>query len=99
MAEDLARLKFVRKAHVYKSGVLAGHLERTQRGSVVFGYVPDYTASPVASTLPFAPDPVESPNGALPAFFAGLLPEGHRLTVLKDVVKTSLADELSLLLA
>ncbi|MDP9936092.1 type II toxin-antitoxin system HipA family toxin [Paenarthrobacter nicotinovorans] len=99
MAEDLARLKFVRKADVYKSGVLAGHLERTQRGSVVFGYVPEYAASPVASTLPFAPDPVESPNGALPAFFAGLLPEGHRLTVLKDAVKTSLADELSLLLA
>lgn len=102
MAEDLAQLKFVRKADVYKSGVLAGHLERTQRGSVVFSYVPEYAASagsPVASTLPFEPDPVESPNGALPAFFAGLLPEGHRLTVLKDAVKTSLADELSLLLA
>jgi serine/threonine-protein kinase HipA len=42
---------------------------------------------------------VEAPSGALPAFFAGLLPEGHRLTVLKDAVKTSLADELTLLLA
>ena len=102
MAEDLSQLKFIRRADVYKSGMLAGHLERTQHGSVVFRYEPDYTASqasPIASTLPFEPDPVESPNGALPAFFAGLLPEGHRLTVLKDAVKTSLADELSLLLA
>lgn len=102
MAEDLAQLKFVRDADVYKSGVLAGHLERTERGSVVFRYVPDYAASgagPVASSLPLTQKPVESPNGALPAFFAGLLPEGHRLTVLKDAVKTSLADELSLLLA
>ncbi|WP_284975662.1 HipA domain-containing protein [Arthrobacter sp. efr-133-TYG-104] len=102
MAEDLAQLKFVRSADVYKSGVLAGHLERTERGSVVFSYAPDYFASgasPVASSLPFTHDPVESPNGGLPAFFAGLLPEGHRLTVLKDAVKTSLADELSLLLA
>jgi serine/threonine-protein kinase HipA len=34
---------------------------------------------------------VEAPSGALPAFFSGLLPEGHRLTVLKDAVKTSFA--------
>lgn len=102
MSEDLAGLKFVRSADVYKSGVLAGHLERTERGSVVFSYVPGYAASgagPVASSLPLTQGPVESPNGALPAFFAGLLPEGHRLTVLKNAVKTSLADELSLLLA
>ncbi|MEV7661345.1 HipA domain-containing protein [Paenarthrobacter sp. NPDC089316] len=102
MVEDLARLKFVRSADVYKSGVLAGNLERTHRGSVVFSYVAGYRSSgagPVASSLPFTQDPVESPNGGLPSFFAGLLPEGHRLTLLKDAVKTSLADELSLLLA
>src|SRR5688500_9379812 len=100
--EELGRLKFVRNADVYKAGVLAGHLDRTDRGSVVFSYAPDYLASgasPVASTLPLMQDPVESPSGALPSFFSGLLPEGHRLTVLKDAVKTSLADELSLLLA
>ncbi|WP_347109716.1 HipA N-terminal domain-containing protein [Paenarthrobacter sp. S56] len=74
MAEDLAHLKFVRTADVYKSGVLAGNLERTDRGSVLFTYAPGYAASganPVASTLTFAHDPVESPNGGLPAFFAG----------------------------
>ena len=99
---ELGRLKFVRNADVYKAGVLAGHLDRTDRGSVVFSYASDYLtsgASPVATTLPLTQDPVESPSGALPAFFSGLLPEGHRLTVLKDAVKTSLADELSLLLA
>ncbi|MBT2549993.1 HipA domain-containing protein [Arthrobacter sp. ISL-65] len=77
-------------------------MDRTDRGSVVFSYTPDYPASggsPVASSLAFALEPVESRSGSLPAFFAGLLPEGHHLTVLKDAVKTSLADELSLLLA
>jgi serine/threonine-protein kinase HipA len=102
MAEELGRLKFVRSADVYKAGVLAGHLDRTDRGSVAFSYTPDYLGSgagPVATTLPLTRESVESPSGALPAFFSGLLPEGHRLTVLKNAVKTSLADELSLLLA
>ena len=39
------------------------------------------------------------PGGALPAFFTGLLPEGRRLGALRRAVKTSVADELSLLLA
>lgn len=102
MTEDLQRLKFVRGADVYKAGVLAGHLSRTGRGSVAFSYTAEYLAAgsrPVATTLPLDGDAVESPSGALPAFFSGLLPEGHRLTVLKDAVKTSLGDELSLLLA
>ncbi|KRE71681.1 type II toxin-antitoxin system HipA family toxin [Arthrobacter sp. Soil762] len=102
MIEDLGRLKFVRSADVYKTGVLAGHLNRTGRGSVVFSYRPGYLASDgraVATTLPLTAEPVEAPSGALPSFFSGLLPEGHRLTVLKDAVKTSLGDELSLLLA
>lgn len=102
MTEDLGRLKFVRGADVYKTGVLAGHLNRTGRGSVVFSYRPDYLAAggrAVAASLPLTMEPVEAPSGALPSFFSGLLPEGHRLTVLKEAVKTSLGDELSLLLA
>lgn len=102
MSEDLGRLKFVRSADVYKAGVLAGHLNRTSRGSVAFSYAPKYLASGgrnVATTLPLSAEPLEAPSGALPAFFSGLLPEGHRLTVLKEAVKTSLGDELSLLLA
>lgn len=102
MSEDLGRLKFVRSADVYKAGVLAGRLNRTSRGSVVFSYAPEYLAAggrAVATTLPLTAEPVEAPSGALPSFFSGLLPEGHRLTVLKEAVKTSLGDELSLLLA
>lgn len=40
-----------------------------------------------------------APAGAVPPFFAGLLPEGRRLTALRGAVKTSADDELSLLLA
>lgn len=53
----------------------------------------------VATTLPVTTAAVATANGALPPFFAGLLPEGHRLTVLRTVAKTSLDDELTLLLA
>lgn len=93
MSEELQRLKFVRSADVYKAGVLAGRLDRKDRGSVAFSYTLDYLASgasPVATTLPLTQAPVESPSGALPAFFSGLLPEGHRQTALKNAVKTSL---------
>ncbi|NQV07569.1 HipA domain-containing protein, partial [bacterium] len=38
-------------------------------------------------------------SGAVPAFFAGLLPEGARLAAVVAAVKTSMSDELSLLLA
>jgi len=44
-------------------------------------------------------EPVVRPGGALPAYFAGLLPEGRRLSALRRAVKTSADDELSLLLA
>ncbi|MCT9625646.1 HipA domain-containing protein [Pseudarthrobacter equi] len=102
MTEDLARLKFVAQADVYKAGVLAGQLNRGGNGGIVFTYTPAYLAAggaAVSHSLPLTDAPVEAPSGAVPAFFAGLLPEGHRLTVLKDAIKTSLGDELSLLLA
>lgn len=64
--------------------------------------MPDYVNAqlpPVATTLPLGLDPVDTPSGSLPPFFAGLLPEGHRLTILRNAAKTSLDDELTLLLA
>lgn len=99
---DLQQLRFVAAADVYKAGRLAGRLERTPDGATAFTYVNRYLADggpAVAVTLPVAAEPVVTAGGGLPPFFAGLLPEGHRLTVLKDAVKTSLDDELSLLLA
>lgn len=102
MADDFEELKFVRAADVHKGGVLAGHLARTGQGGVSFSYAAEYLTSglpAVASSLPVTDHPVETPAGALPPFFAGLLPEGHRLSVLRDATKTSFDDELTLLLA
>lgn len=97
--KELRSLRHVRTADVYKAGALAGTLSRSAEGTVVFEYVDAYSGPDVAFTLPQTQRRVESAGGAVPAFFAGLLPEGHRLTVLRRAVKTSLDDELSLLLA
>ena len=90
-----------RIADVYKGGVLAARLERAE-GGTRFSYVPAYLASggeAVASTLPVSPRPVDTPAGAVPPFFTGLLPEGRRLASLRRAVKTSADDELGLLMA
>lgn len=102
MAAALQELRFIRTADVYKNGIPAGQLARTGTGGVQFSYRPDYLSGghpAVAVSLPTTDAPVEAPAGALPAFFAGLLPEGHRLTVLRSATKTSFDDELTLLLA
>ena len=52
----------------------------------------------MATTLPVSDTSVVRGGGALPAYFAGLLPEGRRLGALRRAVKTSVDDELSLLL-
>lgn len=96
---ELNTLRFVRQAEVHKAGVPAGTLDRALSGEVTFRYREDYAGDPVATTLPITDRPVTRPGGGLPPFFAGLLPEGHRLTVLRREVKTSADDELSLLLA
>lgn len=91
----------VDRAAVHKGGELAAYLTRTPAG-VEFAYTPEWVRSggrAVATTLPLTGDPVLSVGGAVPAFFAGLLPEGRRLSALRRVVKTSADDELSLLLA
>jgi serine/threonine-protein kinase HipA len=103
MIATLDALRFVEVADVYKAGALAARLERVPGAGIRFAYLPAYlvgqAAAPVASTLPLGVGEVLSPGGSLPAFFAGLLPEGRRLSVLQDAVKTSLDDELTLLLA
>lgn len=96
---DFEALRAVRSADVYKAGTLAASISRTRHGGTEFRYAPEYSGDPVASTLPLSTEPVTGGSGSVPAFFAGLLPEGHRLTVLRRAVKTSADDELSLLLA
>lgn len=96
---ELTSLRQVTRADVYKSGSLAGSLDRAPSGEVTFRYDSGYAGDAVASTLPVTDAPTIRPGGGLPPFFAGLLPEGHRLTVLRREVKTSADDELTLLLA
>jgi serine/threonine-protein kinase HipA len=69
---------------------------------VVFSYRADYLADPgpaVARTLPLKAAPVRTPAGAVPPFFAGLLPEGARLRAVVAGTRTSEDDHLTLLLA
>jgi len=91
----------VNRGDVYKGGELAAHLARTSNG-VEFGYTRAWVDSggpPVATTLPVTAEPVLSAGGAVPSYFAGLLPEGRRLGALRRSTKTSADDELSLVLA
>jgi serine/threonine-protein kinase HipA len=99
--DQLELLRTVEQADVYKSGRHAATLTRTPRG-VEFRYLDGWLeaeGSRVATTLPLSHEPVLRPAGAVPSYFAGLLPEGRRLGALRRAVKTSADDELSLLLA
>jgi serine/threonine-protein kinase HipA len=98
---DLHELGSVTQTDVYKGEQLAAHLTRTKDG-VVFSYTSEYLASDspqVATSLPKGDIPRLTSAGGVPPFFAGLLPEGRRLVALQRAIKTSIEDELSLLLA
>jgi serine/threonine-protein kinase HipA len=91
----------IRTAHVLKNGVPAATLTRVE-GGVEFAYTTAYLETgsrAVATTLPLTDARLRTMAGAVPPFFANLLPEGRRLTALRRSVKTSADDELSLLLA
>src|SRR5688500_4708402 len=99
--EDLHGLRTVDRADVFKAGQRAATLTRTNDG-IAFQYTDEWLDSggrPIATTLPVQPEPLSRPGGAVPAYFAGLLPVGRRLGALRRAVKTSADDELSLLLA
>lgn len=99
---DLSALRDVDTADVYKSGRLAGRLHR-QHDDVVFTYDDDYrrdpAAPPVAFALPKDGSEARATGGAAPPYFAGLLPEGLRLTAVVGATGTSADDHLTLLLA
>ena len=90
----------IQVADVFKAGRRAAQLRRTASGTT-FSYLPEYAADgiAIATTLPISARTLACQAGAVPAFFAGMLPEGRRLTALRRLVKTSADDELSLLLA
>lgn len=98
---DLEAMRSVGVADVLKAGRHAATLTRDS-DAIEFAYRTDYLEGDgpaVATTLPRSDRPARTPAGAVPAFFAGLLPEGRRLSSLRRAVKTSADDELSLLLA
>ncbi len=100
MISDASEAKAVDVADVFKRDVLAGRLRR-MTDHVEFAYEPGYLRAGgrrVASTLPVRREPYRTPGGAVPAFFAGLLPEGARLQAIISGAKTSADDEMSLLL-
>lgn len=88
------------EALVYKKGIAAASLVSIG-GRTTFCYLPEYLQSDlpaVASSLPKVIQEITLSGGATPAFFTGLLPEGQRLVAMRDRVKTSLSDDLGLLL-
>jgi serine/threonine-protein kinase HipA len=89
----------ISRAIVYKGEQAAGELLR-DRDDVVFRYFADYLdgpGRPVATTLPKSRQEYRTQGGSVPAFFAGLLPEGRRLQALTSSLKTSSDDESSIL--
>ena len=94
-------LRQINAAAVYKGDVHAGGLTR-DRDDVIFTYEDSYLAGggqPVATTLPLRREPFVAHGGAVPPFFAGLLPEGRRQTAVRDRLKTSPDDEFTQLIA
>jgi serine/threonine-protein kinase HipA len=88
---------------VFRGDELAGAIERTDKGSA-FRYAPAFlrahpTDRGIAYNLPPRAEPYETVGVNLHTFFAGLLPEGLRLTALVRSAKTSPDDLLTLLMA
>jgi serine/threonine-protein kinase HipA len=100
-------LRTVDVADVYLNAEVVASLHRLQRDEIRFSYrdtslkpgesVRDRSVS--WSLLITAGYPVTTTGGAVPSFFAGLLPEGVRLGVVTSSTKTSTDDHLTLLLA
>ena len=99
-------LREVAEADVYVGDEAAASLRRV-RDDIVFDYKTDFTSNgrPVRersvawSLLVTGAYPRTTTAGAVPPFFAGLLPEGVRLGVVMSSAKTSSDDHLTLLLA
>ena len=88
-------------ADVYKGSRRAGSLRR-DRDDVIFEYDDEYLSTnypEVATTLPKRAAEYRERGGAVPPYFAGLLPEGRRLTAIQAALKTSPDDEFSQVLA
>ncbi|HET9892054.1 MAG TPA: type II toxin-antitoxin system HipA family toxin [Mycobacterium sp.] len=100
-------LRDVTEADVYIGEDLAAHLTRERSDMISFDYTAHQPAAESSirersvswSLLRSGEYPVVATGGAVPPFFAGLLPEGVRLGVVTSSTKTSADDHLTLLLA
>lgn len=103
---DSLDFRDVSEADVYLGDDLAARLSRRKGDEISFEYVEEPTASGGSvrdgsvswSLLRSQSFPQITSGGAVPAFFAGLLPEGVRLGILTTSAKTSADDHLTLLL-
>lgn len=104
---DASDLREVVEADVYLGDDRVAHLVRQAGDQISFDYVAKGPAvggslrdkSVSWSLLRSRDYPVVTTGGAVPAFLAGLLPEGVRLGVVTTSTKTSADDHLTLLLA
>jgi serine/threonine-protein kinase HipA len=100
-------LRNVAEADVYIGDDLAAHLVRERGDTISFNYADAQRLAETRirdrsvswSLLRSGEYPVVTTGGAVPPFFAGLLPEGVRLGVVTASTKTSADDHLTLLLA
>lgn len=98
-------LRQVDAADVYLRDAKVARLVRGPGDTIAFDYLDDPMSGSVRersvswSLLRNREFPVVTTGGAVPAFFAGLLPEGVRLGVVTASTKTSVDDHLTLLLA
>lgn len=106
-AVDTLTLREISDADVYLDDNLVASLTRLPRDEISFGYhtPPPAPGSTVReqsvswSLLINADYPLITTGGAVPPFFAGLLPEGVRLGIVTSSTKTSADDHFTLLLA
>lgn len=95
----LVELSKIERATVFADLEPVGVLRRTHL-DVEFAYHDNYSGPAVATTLPVREAAFSTGRpGSVPPFFAGLLPEGRRMTALRRAVKTSADDDLTMLLA
>ncbi|GAC80977.1 hypothetical protein GM1_025_00240 [Gordonia malaquae NBRC 108250] len=97
-----ADLRAVDRADVYVGDRLTAALTRDGKGVTTLDYrdpIPTGRTGGIAWSLPGPDSPFEVGGDALPAFFAGLLPEGVRLGVALTATKTSADDHFTLLLS
>ncbi|MFN8139954.1 MAG: HipA domain-containing protein [Fimbriimonadales bacterium] len=90
-------------AGVYRNADEIGTIVKTETGTA-FHFAADYQQSSipgggVSFTMPYRKDPQVFAGRAIHSFFTNMLPEGRRLTALKERNKISFDDDLSLLLA